>query len=178
MAAESTDTQLSRAIVNECIDKQSVPFAERVFGEDVELCMQRNGYYKEFVRLIRLWFEAEDTPGIPAIERCTRRLELRDYLLHDVNFSSFPPVTQYMKGIPIVTYESLLIHLERKLQIFQYLPDRKYNVRSLGTQEVEQFFSTIRDLDPSGLGTPKPDDIPDIMATAADLDNVRMNPER
>ena len=36
----------------------------------------------------------------------------------------------------------------------------------------------MRDMDPSGHGTPKPDDIPDIMATAAYLDNIRMNPDR
>lgn len=42
MAAESKDTQFSIAIVNECIDKQSVPFAKRVFDEDVESFMQRN----------------------------------------------------------------------------------------------------------------------------------------
>lgn len=53
-----------------------------------------------------------------------------------------------------------------------------YNVRALGTQEVEQFFSTVRDLDPSGLGTPKPDDIPSMIAAASLLDNTRMNPNR
>jgi hypothetical protein len=179
-AAISESTKLNIAIVKECIDKQSVPFARRMFDYDVEDFMKQNHYKKEaeFVRLIRDWFEAEDSPGIPATERCCRRLTLRDYLLEDVNFAAFPPATQYMKGIPIVTYEALLVHLERKLQIFQYVPDHKYNVRALGTQEVEQFFSTMSDMDPSGLGTPKPDDIPDIIATAAYLDNVRMSPER
>ena len=179
-AAISDCTQLNIAIVKECIDKQSVPFAQRMFGYDVEQFMRQNEFTKEadFVKIIRDWFEAEDSPGIPAKERCKRRLSLRDYLLEGVNFSMFPPVTQYMKGIPIVTYEALLVHLERKLQIFEYIPGHRYNVRALGTQEVEQFFSTIRDMDPSGLGTPKPDDIPGIMATAAYLDNTRMNPDR
>jgi len=47
-----------------------------------------------------------------------------------------------------------------------------------GSQEMEQFFSTMRDLDPSGLGTPKPDDIPSIMETPSLLDNTRMDPAR
>jgi len=47
-----------------------------------------------------------------------------------------------------------------------------------GSQEVEQVFSTMRDLDPSGLATPKPDVIPSIMATPSLLDNTRMDPAR
>lgn len=77
-----------------------------------------------------------------------------------------------------MTYEALLTHIDRKLQIYNLVSRRSYNVRSLGTQEVEQFFSTVRDLDPSGLGTPKPDDLPEMMATASMLDNARMNPDR
>ena len=179
-AAKSKDTRLNVAIVLECIDKQSVAFAKRVFGEDVEKFMNHNGFHAEaeFVNLVREWFEAEDDSGISSTERCKRRIKLRNYLLHGVNFGKFPPQTQYTKGIPSVTYEALLVHIERKLQIYGHIPSKSYNVRSLGTQEVEQFFSTIRDLDPSGLGTPKPDDIPDMMATAAWLDNIRMDPNR
>ena len=179
-AAKSKDTRLNVAIVLECIDKQSVAFAKRVFGEDVEIYMDSHGFQSEarFIKLVRQWFEAEDDSGITSTDRCLRRLNLRYYLLHNVNFGKFPPQTQYIKGIPSVTYEALLVHIERKLQIYGHIPSRSYNVRSLGTQEVEQFFSTMRDLDPSGLGTPKPDDIPDMMATAAWLDNIRMDPSR
>jgi len=179
-AAKDGNTKLNIAIVVECIDKQSVAFAKRVFAEDVEQFMRNSGFIKEaeFVKLIRRWFEAEDDPGINAKDRCCRRLELKYYLLKDVNFGRFPPTTQYVKGIPIVTYEALLTHIDRKLQIYNLVPRRSYNVRSLGTQEVEQFFSTVRDLDPSGLGTPKPDDLQEMMATASMLDNARMNPDR
>lgn len=180
MAAESDETLLNIAIVIECIDKQSVAFAKRVFGEDVEQFMIKHGFEKEanFIRLIRRWFEAEDEPGMEACERCSRRIELRDYLLSAVNFGRFPPYTQYIKGIPIVTFESLLTNIDRKILLFKLLPNNMYNVRALGTQEVEQFFSTVRDLDPSGLGTPKPDDIPSMIAAASLLDNTRMNPNR
>lgn len=105
--------------------------------------MLSNNYMVEanFVRLIRKLFEAEDEPGICAAERCTRRLKLRQYLLESVSFSCFPPKIQYIKGIPIVTYEALFVHLERKIQIYKYIPSQTgYNARSLGTQEVEQFL--------------------------------------
>ena len=179
-AAKSGQTALNIGIVVECIDKQSVPFAKRVFGEDVEKYMITNSYDNEalFTRLIRRWYDAEDEPAISAKDRVSRRLELRTYLLNKAQFGCFPPKTQYIGGIPVVTFEALLVHLERKLQIYQHLPFKGYNARALGTQEVEQFFSSVRELDPSGLGTPKPDDIPMMMAKAAFLDNIRFNPNR
>lgn len=179
-AAKSDATSLNIGIVVECIDKQSVPFAKCVFGEDVEQFMISRGYHNEatFTRLIGRWYEAEDEPGISSKDRTLRRLDLRTYLLDKINFGRFPPKTQYIGGIPVVTFEALLVHLERKLQIYEHLPGNGYNTRALGTQEVEQFFSSIRDFDPSGLGTPKPDDIPVMMAKAAFLDNIRFDPNR
>ena len=179
-AALSEQTSLNIGIVQECLDKQSVAFAKRVFGEDVETYMLSHGYGTEakFVCLIRRWYEAEDEAAISAGERCIRRLELRDYLLDKVNFGRFPPKSMYIGGIPTVSYEGLLVHIERKLQLYEHSPSTGYNVRALGTQEVEQFFSTMRDLDPSGIGTPKPDDIPGMMATAVYSDNIRIDPNR
>ncbi|XP_053404619.1 uncharacterized protein LOC128558653 [Mercenaria mercenaria] len=179
-AAVSDETCLNVGIVIECIDKQSVAFAKRVFAEDVENYMECKGYTNEarFIRLIRRWYEAEDDPGITARDRCYRRLELRNYLLEKVNFGRFPPKTNYVGGIPIVTFEALLVHIDRKLQIYGHLPGSGYNARALGTQEVEQFFSSMRDMDPCGLGTPKPDDIPHMVAKAAFLDNIRLDPDR
>ena len=86
-AAESSETSLNIAIVLECLDKQSVAYANRMFAEDVEQYMLSKGYEKEavFIGLIWCWFESEDSPGISGIERCRRRLALRDYL-HPLSF--------------------------------------------------------------------------------------------
>ena len=42
----------------------------------------------------------------------------------------------------------------------------------------ENFFSTFRDMDPTGQGTPKPDAIPDMMSSAAELDLIRLDHDR
>ena len=179
-AAASEETNLSIPIVTDCIDKQSVEFAKRVFEKDVECYLEDKGHYNEaaFCKLIREWFESEDQPAIPAIERCDRRMKLRKWLLEGVNFGHFPPYGRYIKGIPTVTFEGFLTNIERKMQIHSFVPNNAYNPRSLGSQEVEQLFSTFRDLDPSGLGTPKPDDIPRMVGCAVELDNFKLDPNR
>lgn len=92
-ASISEDTNLNIGIVVECIDKQSVPFAKRMFGDDVETYMFNKNYVEEakFVNLIRRWYEAEDNAGISAADRSIRRLNLRQYLLERSHgcFSSF-----------------------------------------------------------------------------------------
>ena len=178
-AALSKDTLLNISVIIDCIDKQDVALARRVFAEDVQACMLTE-YPKEaaFCEMIRQWFEAEDEPGIDAIERCRRRLVLRDWLLEEYNCSKFPPPTRYIRGIPRQTFESLLTHIERKIQLYSFVPDKGYNVRAIGSQPVENFFSTFRDMDPTGQGTPKPDAIPDMMSSAAEIDLIRLDPDR
>lgn len=180
IAALSKDTKLNITIVVDCVDKQDVALARRVFAEDVESVLQKHNFVQEakFCRLIREWFDAEDEPSLSAIERCRRRLELRKWLLEGYRIGKFPPHTRYVKGIPIVTYEALITHLERKIQLFAYVPDSKYNVRATGTQEVEQFFSAFKDMDPSGSGTPKPDVIPEMIAAALEIDNFKLDPQK
>ena len=159
--AASGKTTLNIALITDCVDKQNVAKARRIFDKDVEECMQQMGYTKEsiFCKIMREWFDAEDDKGISATERCRRRLALRSWLLESVDFGAFPPQTQYMRGFPLVTYEALLVHLERKIQLYATTPTNSYNARAIGSQEVESFFSTIRDMDPNGQGMPKPDDI-------------------
>jgi hypothetical protein len=179
MAALSKETKLNISVVIDCVDKQDVALARRLFAKDVEDAM-KNEFKDEanFCRLIRNWFDAEDEPAIPAETRCRYRLELRKWLLDGYDIGSFPPPTRYVRGIPIVTFEALVSHNERKLQLFNYVPGNAYNVRATGSQEVEQFFSTFRDLDPSGKGTPKPDAIPEMMRTVIEIENFRLNPEK
>ncbi|KAH3882977.1 hypothetical protein DPMN_006924 [Dreissena polymorpha] len=50
-----------------------------------------------------------------------------------------------------------------------------YNARATGSQEVEQFFSTFRDMDPTSNGTPKPDSIPGMMVAVAEIDSFRLD---
>ncbi|MEW8548750.1 MAG: YqaJ viral recombinase family protein [Candidatus Thiodiazotropha sp.] len=180
IAALSPETNLNITLIIDCVDKQDVGLARRVFANDVEENMYKQGYHKEakFCKLLRRWFESEDEPAIPAKERCQRRLELLNWLLAGYDIGKFPPPTRYVKGIPITTYEALVVHLERKIQLFSFVPESMYNVRATGTQEVEQFFSSFREMDPSGTGTVKPEIIPGMLASASEIDNFRLNPNK
>ena len=78
-------------MIVDCIDKQNVALARRVFAEDVQASMLPE-FKKEaaFCEMIRQWFEAEDEPGIDPTERCRRRIVLRDWLLEEYNCNNFP----------------------------------------------------------------------------------------
>lgn len=139
--------------------------------------MTKNNYLEEanFCRLIRRWYEGEDEAGISAKSRCERRLELRKWLL-ETEFSKVPTPSMYIRGIPCVTYEGLLLNCERKIQMYTW--NQCYNPRAAGTQEVEQFFSLFRDLDPAGSGKPRPDDIPAIINRVIELDKYKLVVDR
>ena len=178
-AALSPDTKLNIAMIIECVDKQDVGIARRVFAEDVELKM-KDIYPTEakFCGLLRRWFDAEDEPSISSAERCKYRLDFREWLLRDYKIGRFPPPTRYVRGIPIITFEGTVSHIERKLQLYSFVPNQRYNARAIGSQDVEQFFSSFRDLEPTGKGTPKPDVIPDMMSAVIEVNNFRLNPEK
>ena len=53
-----------------------------------------------------------------------------------------------------------------------------YNPRALGSLEVENFFGEFQELDPSGSGVIRADDIPKALSTASELIEARLNPNR
>ena len=110
IAALSPTTKLNISVVIDCVDKQDVSLARRMFALDVENAMPVE--YKseaEFCRLLRNWFDAEDEPGISVDRRCQYRLDMRNWLLASYPIGKFPPATRYVRGIPIVSYEALVL---------------------------------------------------------------------
>ena len=120
--SETNGSGLNIALVKDLIDKQSVAYAVKTFSEKVEEALLKNGALNEakFCSLVRNWYQAEDEPGIPALDRCKYRLHLREWLLQHVNFGQFPPSGAYVKDIPIVLYEGLLTGIERRIQLFPF----------------------------------------------------------
>lgn len=53
--------------------------------------MKKNEYKKasDLTRLIRNWYAATDNPGIPAAQRIRFLVEMRNFLLKDLDFSKF-----------------------------------------------------------------------------------------
>ena len=99
-ASQYRTVKLKYAMVTDLPDKQDKGFAITTFSE-VEDAMIKENYHKEakFCRLLRNWWEAEDEPGIPAMERLKSRLELRQYVLANVDSGDFLPFTDYVKGM-------------------------------------------------------------------------------
>lgn len=160
-------------------DKQNVAHARLTFSEEVEMEMKKNNDTNEanFCRLVRNWYDAEDTHGIDCSRRTQLRLEMWTWLLGRYHPSHFPPPSSYVGGIPIVTFEALLTNVERKLQLYNFV--NCYNPRSVSTLDVENFFSALGDLAPGGRSlTIRPSDLPNVLQSACDLAVLHSNPRQ
>ena len=175
IAEESTKNNcgLNPAMVDDLIDKQSVEFACATFSEKVSKALDDIGAHNEarFCALVSHWYKAEDQPGISSLERCKYRLEFKEWLLDGVSFSEFPPYDSYVNDIPIVLFEGLLTNIERKIQLYTFTKSGSYNVRSVGSLDIENFFGTFQDIDPKGTGVLNPNDIP--MALCCRVDGCK-----
>ena len=179
-ASETNVCGLNIALVRDLVDKQSVAYAVQTFAETVEKALLDVGGVNEasLCSIIRNWYRAEDEPGVSAYERCMSRLELREWLLEGINFSKFPPSGASVKDIPIVLYEGLLTGIERRFQLYPFTKTGTYNLRSVGSLDIENFFGSFQDLDRRGTGVLRPDDIPAAIGVAVELMETRMNPDR
>ena len=83
-----------------------------------------------------------------------------------------------MKGIPIVLYEGLLTSIERHMQLYGTTNGNAYNIRAIGTLDIENFFGEFAELDPNGKGILSPDDVPVALAAACEVLHARMDTTR
>jgi hypothetical protein len=139
--AKSNKTPLNIAMVEDLIDKQRNSFAQTTFCEEVETIMRKLGYVNEayFCHLIRNWYVCVDEPGVPATKRVESLLELRHWLLSLLHVGKFPPPGRHIMGVPVTLWEGYMVSIERMFMLWGLVSS--YNVRSLGTLDVENFFS-------------------------------------
>ena len=179
---KDNNTGLNLSFVEDGIDPQSNMVAQLFFSEGVEHVMRANGDVPEaeFCRLMRIWYQALDVRGLPCIQRAKQLLEMREWLLARLipKLCKFPPIASYVDGIPRVNFLGLLISTERFLQLPLFVQGGTFNVRSLGSQMNETFFSTFRDLDPRSDGVLSPRDLPKTMSIACQLLETKLDPER
>jgi hypothetical protein len=145
---------LTYSIVDDVADKQNADLARRVFSEEVQAIMTEDPkHFKsaEFVYHIRRWFEACDKRGLSADERVSRFVAITKYLTNGISFQTFPPSTQYIKSIPIVTFEAILANVATRLHLYDICKEHTYNQRSISTLAVENFFSTLARTSPTGM---------------------------
>ena len=130
-----------------------------------------------FVKCLREWYEACDSRGIDHHDRIEKLLAMDELLTRDVDFSSFPPPGVYIKGIPIVTCEGILVNNCHKLSLYQAL-ENGYNYRAFSTLNVENVFGDMTSMEYSGLGCLKSMDIFCLMSHSLQLTCHLLDPTR
>lgn len=168
---------LSKGIVVGELDKQCASMAIQLFSQEVEDKLTENQAYSEalFVKLIRNWYKACDERGIAADERVNNLWALYAYLTKDVDFDMFPGYTQYVKGIPIITYAGMLQNISVRMALYQQAKCCTYNHRSISSLVCESFFSTVSSRDPGKTGCPKSVDVPKIMSDMIILEQYKQD---
>ena len=168
---------LSKGIVYGSLDKQCASFAAKLFSEAVEEKLIENKAYNEalFTRLVRNWYNACDCCGMPANKRVNHLWAFYAYLTKDIDFDKFPGFTQYVKGIPIVTYAGILQNISVRLSLYTISKFGTYNHRSISSLVCESFFSTMASKDPGKTGCPKAVDVPKIMSDMITIEEYKQD---
>ena len=176
--SKSGDTLLSVPLVEDLLDKQSVPNARTHFSMDVDTWMRQNWYTEaeDLSKIIRNWYEASDEAGIPALERVEHLLSMRDFLLKGVNFSKFPPYGQYIEGIPVVTFDGMMLDIDTKMQLYG-LTDT-YNMRAVGSLATEKTVGILQVMYPNPQVSIKARDVPSLISSVVEVMTCNCSPKR
>ena len=168
---------LSKGIVYGSLNKQCASFAIQLFSSPVEEKLIENKAYNEalFTRLVRNWYNACDSRGMSVDERVNNLWAFYAYLTKDIDFNKFPGFTQYVKGIPIVTYAGILQNISVRLSLYTQSKFRTYNHRSISSLVCESFFSTMASKDPGKTGCPKAVDVPKIMSDMITIEEYKQD---
>ena len=177
-------TGLTLAHVEDVVGPQDSSKAELMFSTEVQAELVKMGHENEaaFNERMRNWQRAVDERGISAFQRIEYLFQMRTWLLTFLRevLSTFPPPTTHVNSIPIQNFEGLLISCERIPLLYQLIPKGNFNVRSLGSQMNETFFSAFAELDSQRRykGVLKPSEVPKAMSRACKLLELRMDPTR
>ena len=168
---------LSKAIVEGECDKQCASMAIKLFSEDVERKLTENNAVHEalFVKLVRNWYKACDQRGMSADDRVNNLWAFYAYLSKDIAFDMFPAYTQYVKGIPFITYCGIMQNISARLSLYSKAKCSTYNHRSISSLVCESFFSTVSSKDPGKTGCPRSVDIPKMMSDMIILEEYKQD---
>ena len=99
-------------------DKQSVPFAERVFSAEVEQIMWHNADMKEaeLVKHIHNWYDACNKRGLQLTDRIKYLIEMNMLLFY--GSSHFPMNTTHVKGLLSTTFQAILHNISTRIQLY------------------------------------------------------------
>ena len=97
------------------------------------------------------------------------------YLCHNVDFDSFPCPGSYIKGIPAVTFCSIVQNISIWLSLYRTSKKCTYNARSISSLVCESFFSTLSAIEIS-QGSPKVPNIPNMIGNLMTIENYKVPP--
>ena len=121
---------LERALLEIPIpDKQSVPFAHKVFSCQVENQMITNGDNKEaeLVHKICNWFDACNEHGIPLQKWLKFFVEMNNYLFRFYDPQHFPVSLMHICGLPSTTFQGILQNISTRIQLYRLSQNNTYN---------------------------------------------------
>ena len=119
-----------------------------------------------------------DERGMSADERINNLWAMSAYLTKDINFKRFPAPTQYIKGIPVLTYCTILQHISTRMLLYRPSSHKTYNSQSVSSLVCESFFGTVTAKYPSNNGCPKAVDVPRIISDIICIENIKNKTDR
>ena len=179
--SEVDNNVLNKAFLVQPIpDKQSVPFAEKVFSAQVEQIMRNNADMKEaeLVKNIRNWYDACNKRGLQLTERIKYLINMNNYMLSFYDSSYFPMNTTHVKGLPSTTFQSILQNISTRLQLYSLSGQKTYNHRAISTLAVESMFSALSSLCQNSSGIPLAAKIPRYISRITQFTSIQQNPNK
>ena len=107
----SDNNILSKALLVEPLqDKQSVPFALKVFSSEVEQVMRNNRDMNEaeLVKNVHNWYMACNKRGVQLTDHIRWFVNMNDYMVRSYKPRKFPMSTTHVYGLPSVTFQAVL----------------------------------------------------------------------
>ena len=161
-------------------DKQSVPYAERIFSRNVEDIMRRNGDFREadMVMNIRNFYCACNERGLSVSTRLTHLVNMHTYMMDHYNYKSFPMTKATCGQLPPLTFQAILHNITTRIQLYSLSQTKTYNQRAVLTLAVENMFSTLATLAESSSGIPLSAKIPRYMSKMTQINIIHQNPQK
>ena len=120
---------LSRAIVYEEADKQSIEMALKVFSEEVENYIRIHGdsVTADFVGIIRCWFYACDESRVSITNRLQWLVDMNNYMNQFYDVFDYPPPSTHIYNLPIQTFEMIMQATSMCIALYLLSDKHKFN---------------------------------------------------
>jgi hypothetical protein len=98
--------------------------------------------------------------------------------MENYDYTKFPPVSQYVKGIPRCTFEGLVCSIDAHVMLYSMVKTGTYNWRAVSTLVAENFMGELAERSQNNHGVPSGNTLPSDMSKISQLHAMRLNPER